>query len=626
MLFRSELLLNEAFISGESDAVFKHQNDEILAASFVIGGQAKCRVIRVNTDNYINKILLSINSIKNQPSELKRALNLIIKTISFIIIPLGLIIFLKQYFLGNITIDEALIQTVASMIGMIPEGLILLTSVALSVGSVKLSANNTLVQDLYSLEMMARTDVLCLDKTGTITNGKMYVDKIVKFKEFDEAIIASIINSLNDSNQTAKALREYYKDFDKLKIDKLIHFNPNNKYSGGYYNDSKYLIGAYEYVCDDLNNEEKTIIEKYADEGYRVITFSQDRNLLAICLIKDHIRDNAKDIIDYLYKQDVKIKIISGDNPNTLKNIAKQIKLNDIKILDCSAITDLELTNNIEEYNIFARVSPKQKQVIVKAYQELGHTVGMMGDGVNDVMALKDADFSISVISAVESARNVANVILMDDDFGHIPNIINEGRRVINNIQRTSTLFLIKTCLSVSLTILTIFIFKEYPFAPIQLTLISSVGIGIPSFILSLEPKYGIISGNFLDNILKRAVPSALAISCSAIILEILIAFNVISRDSLSSICSTITAIIVIFNIFQISKPNNLVSKSLIAFAIIAYFTAFSFFKSIFYFVDLNWTSTIITVILSITALTILKFLSNKELSTKLVNKINQWH
>lgn len=625
-ILEGELLTNESFLTGESDPVFKYLNDEILAGSFILGGKAKCQIIRVNKENSINKMLLGINARSSVKSELKRSLDLIIKTLSIIIVPLGMIIFLKQYFIHNIPFDESLIQTVASMVGMIPEGLILLTSVALSVGAIKLTRNNTLVQELYSLEMMARTDVLCLDKTGTVTDGKMEVVDIIEFKPFERDIIASIIHKLDDSNQTAVALRNYFKPINNYVFDQLIHFNPTSKSSGAYYHNDLYLLGAYEYIVDDVNEIERSKLTECAKQGNRIISISKNHELVAAILLKDTIRKNAKDIIKYLYSQNIDIKIISGDNQNTLENIARVVNLKNINTIDCHNLKDEELSTFVETHNIFARVSPSQKQLIIKALQNNKHTVGMMGDGVNDVMALNDADFSISVLSAAPSAKNVANVILMDDDFAHIPDIIKEGRRVINNIQRTSTLFLIKTCLSILLTILTIFFFKEYPFVPIQLTLISSICIGIPSFFLSLEAKYNLVEGNFLANILKRAIPSSIAIALSGIILEILISFNIVDRGYLNSIQTTITAIILIFNIIEISKPSTLLSKALVSFAIIAYFIAFSFFKSIFYFVDFDLISIFITIGLSTLSLITLRVLSLKELSSKLINIIDKFY
>lgn len=616
--------VNEALLTGESNNIIKSKGDILYAGSFVVAGNAKCRIIHVGENNYINHILNNVKKEKHQPSRLKDALNFIIKCISYIILPLGILLFSKQFFVSKLSLNDSLIQTVASMVGMIPEGLILLTSVALSIGCLKLSRNKTLVQELYSLETLARTDVLCLDKTGTLTKGEMIVEDVIKFHDFDYNIIANIYHILNDQNPTAKAIRDYFKVQDNIKLDERYEFSSKKKYCGARINQDIYKIGAYNFVVDYNNQEILQIINKYTNEGCRVLTIAKNNLIIGLILIEDVLRDNVNETIDYFKKQGVDLKVISGDDPKTVSNICFQCGIvNYDKYVDCSKLSDDEIKDKILTHTVFGRVTPDQKCLMIKILKENNHTVGMVGDGVNDVMALKEADFSISVLSGADSAKNIANVVLLDDDFSHMPMIVNEGRRVINNIQRTSTLFLSKTVLSILLTIATIFILKEYPFAPIQLTLISSLCIGLPSFVLSLEPKYEIIKGNFLANVLNKAIPLALAIIFSGLILEILVEIKIVDRNAINTMYTIITATILIFTIYSISKPLNALRIALIIFSITGIFLAYICYSSVFYFIHLNLIQMIITLILILIAIFSLKYIDKLKLAERFANKID---
>lgn len=602
IIIEGNIEVNESMLTGESDNITKHLDDEVLAGSFVTSGYSKVRVNHVGYDNYMAHILKNIKKEKRQPSVILETLDRIIKTITVIIIPLGLLIFFKQFILSSIPFDDAIIQTVASVVGMIPEGLVLLTTVALSIGCLNLSYEKTLVQEIYSLETLARVNTLCLDKTGTLTNGKMRVIETINIDSKLSSIIASIYNSLKTSNMTAKAIIDYFCDCEKIEVDEAYEFSSSKKYSGARIGDDIYKIGAYTYLLETNPNDLK-FIESYTKQGYRVLTVTKNDKLEGYIIIEDELRNNVKETVQFFNDNDVNLKIISGDDMRTVSAIAHKAGVkNTVDAIDCGNIDDDTLKEKVLTHTVFGRVTPDQKYLMIKTLKENGYTVGMVGDGVNDTMALKEADFSISFLSAADSARNIANVILMDDDFSHMPSIVKEGRRVINNINRTSTLFLSKTAMSILLTVATIFIMKEYPFAPIQLTLLSTLCIGIPSFVLSLEPDYNIVKGSFARNIISRAVPSAISIVIAGFVLEVLVGFQLIESTSINTIYSIFTLSIFISNIIYISIPINVLRASLIALGIIGFLLAYFIFADIFYFVFLTTKEILITLCLIIVA------------------------
>lgn len=628
ILLEGDLALNESLLTGEANDINKNRDDIIYAGSFVTGGHGRCRVISVGADNYINHILQKAKKEKKQPSKLRDALNFIIKSITIIIIPLGLLLFLKQYFISGIDLDEAIIQTVASMIGMIPEGLILLTSVALSVGALKLSRQNTLTQELYSLETLARTDVICFDKTGTITTGKIVVTDVIKYGEIDEDIIANIVHTLNDQNPTGAALRDYFVLQKKITITEKYPFNSKNKYSGAKIGNDTYLFGAYSYLgLEKIDPKIEADIARYTSNGYRLLALSKNRNLIAIILMRDEIRKEAKDTIAYFYAQGLSLKVISGDDAKTVAHIAKELGIkNADNPIDCQNISDEKLKEAILSSSIFGRVSPDQKSLMIETLKKSGHTVGMVGDGVNDVMALKEADCSIAMYGGADSAKNIAGIVLMDNNFAHMPHIIAEGRRVINNIQRTATLFLIKTVMSILLAILSIFILKEYPFVPIQLTLVSSFCIGMPAFVLTFEPKYEKIKGSFLANILSRAIPSAIAIVLVGLILEAIALIGFIDRANINTMYTLIMASIIIFNIYTISKPLDLLRIALLIISTIGMILAYLFMNDLFYLHHLDIIHIVIVAILALIGIMTLKYLEKLDLAQRFAGKIDEYY
>ncbi len=621
-----KVTVNESLLTGESEHIEKRVNDQLYAGSFITSGSCLMEITRVGKDNYINKILKNAKREKRQPSRLKDALDFIIKSVSLIIVPIGILIFLKQYYISGIPLDESILQTVASLVGMIPEGLILLTSVSLTLGALKLSRENTLVQEMYSLETLARCNVLCLDKTGTITNGNLKVVDVLPYSNDDISnIIANMMRQIGDDNPTANALKAYFKYYSDMPASKIETFSSSNKKSAMECNGIRYEIGAYQFLdVKPQNNIEKTIQDQ-AELGNRVLALSKNKMVIALIIIQDEIRKNAKETLAYFSKQNVELKVISGDDPITVSNILKKVDFKNSDLLvDCSKANDEDLKQLVLDHYVFGRVNPDQKRLMIETLKSHGNTVGMVGDGVNDVMALKEADFSVAMFDGAESAKNIANVILMDNDFSHMHKIVDEGRRVINNIQRTSTLFLSKTVLSILLSLLTIFFFKEYPFSPIQLTLISALCIGFPSFVLSLEPDRSIVKGNFLANVLSRAIPSALAILASIVIIELAKNNELINPLFFQSIIVFVTFIILIYVLYDISKPLNILRLSLIIIAIFGMFIAYIVKKDFFYLLELDFKHTLIIIALSLLSIVLYIIFKRLNISSKLSEKIDK--
>ena len=523
IILEGEVEVNESFITGESDVIYKRKGDTLLSGSFVVSGKCKAEVIHIGDENYTSKISSGAKYVKKVNSEIMKSLNGIIKIVSIAIVPIGILLFFNQLGLTENSFKNAVVNTVAAIIGMIPEGLVLLTSTVLAVSVIRLSKRKVLVQELYCIETLARVDTLCLDKTGTITEGRMEVNDIIeitKSKEELEEILSEIASASDDNNSTIEAIRTKYKNKQKWKVINKIPFSSQKKWSGVCFKDKgSYIIGAPEFVLREKYDEYKERIEKYSND-YRVIIVANSEGdfiekelpdkleVLGFVLISDVIRKEASKTLKYFKEQGVNIKIISGDNPITVSKIAKRADVeNSEKYINMQEIkTKEQLEKAAKEYTIFGRVTPVQKKELVQALKKEGHTVAMTGDGVNDVLALKEADCSIAMASGSDATRNVAELVLLDSNFASMPEIVLEGRRTINNIERSATLFLVKTIYASILAIIFLFVNMPYPFMPIQLTLISTVTIGIPSFVLALEPNKERIKGKFLRNVISRAL------------------------------------------------------------------------------------------------------------------------
>lgn len=523
IILEGEVEVNESFITGESDVIYKRKGDTLLSGSFVVSGKCKAEVIHIGDENYTSKISSGAKYVKKVNSEIMKSLNGIIKIVSIAIVPIGILLFFNQLGLTENSFKNAVVNTVAAIIGMIPEGLVLLTSTVLAVSVIRLSKRKVLVQELYCIETLARVDTLCLDKTGTITEGTMEVNDIIeitKSKEELEEILSEISSASDDNNSTIEAIRAKYKNKQKWKVINKVPFSSQKKWSGVCFKDKgSYIIGAPEFVLREKYDEYKERIEKYSND-YRVIIVANSEGdfiekelpdkleVLGFVLISDVIRKEASKTLKYFKEQGVNIKIISGDNPITVSKIAKRAGVeNSEKYINMQEIkTKEQLEKAAKEYTIFGRVTPVQKKELVQALKKEGHTVAMTGDGVNDVLALKEADCSIAMASGSDATRNVAELVLLDSNFASMPEIVLEGRRTINNIERSATLFLVKTIYASILAIIFLFVNMPYPFMPIQLTLISTVTIGIPSFVLALEPNKERIKGKFLRNVISRAL------------------------------------------------------------------------------------------------------------------------
>ena len=577
IILEGSVEVNESFITGESDLMSYKEGDELKSGSFVVVGKVIAKVVHVGNDNYVNVISSDAKYVKPLNSILMKSLNKIIKLVSIFIVPLGLLLFFNQYNLDK-NLEASIVNTVAALLGMIPEGLVLLTSTVLAVSVIRLAKLNVLVQELYCIEMLARVDTICLDKTGTITSGKMEVIDVIKLEDYDlNEIIGNIVNTLDSDNATSDALGNYFKKYDNYKVIKKIPFSPINKYSGVEFEEGKFLIGAPEFLC---KNKIKEVID---NQDNRTLLITKDDLPIGIIVLKDEIRKNAKKMLNYLKNQNVDIKIISGDNLKTISKIANNVGLN-VKGIDLSK----DEIDDINKYNVFARVTPIEKKKIIEQLQSNNHFVAMTGDGVNDVLALKQADCSITIKSGTDAARNVSQLVLLDDDFDAIPSIIKEGRRTINNIERSATLFLAKTTYSFLLVLIFMFVSFNYPFEPIQLTLTNFFTIGVPSFILALEPNNNRIKGNFLINVFSKSLPTSLTIVLNIIILAILGNLFKLNNNQISTLCVLMTGFTGFLLLFKICYPLNKLRFVLIVSLIIGFITTIVGFREFFSLTILN--------------------------------------
>ena len=605
--------VNESLLTGESDNLQKNEGDELFSGSFVTSGEACCQVIHVGKDNYASQITREAKEFKRHNSELRNSLNAILKTISVIIVPMGMLLFYKQYYIAGNGIRDAVVNMVAAVLGMIPEGLVLLTSVALTLGALTLTRKNTLVQELYCIETLARVDTLCLDKTGTITAGTMCVEQVQPYvegmeikapdganvsesestingaegetKELTELaaseiqgaentgltvsgaqleltmgeierVMANMMSVLKDKNATADALHKRFSRRTDMPVDHCIPFSSDRKYSGvAFKTEGTYLMGAAQFLFPDGNENLIKQCAAYGKEGLRVLVLAHSPNLnrenelpeglkpVALFMLTDIIRDNAPETLAFFKDQGVDLKVISGDDPVTVSAIAKKAGLeNADKYIDATTITTPEdMERAVAECSVFGRVTPQQKKEMVLALQKQKHTVAMTGDGVNDVLALKEADCSVVMAEGSDAAKNIANVVLMDSNFAAMPEIVNQGRRVVNNIRTAASMFLIKTIFSVLLCLITIFWGDSYPFEPIQMSLISACAVGIPTFLLAQENNFNKIESGFLRYVFMNAFPAAVTIT-GCVFTIMLVCQNVYhSNVMLSTACFLVT-------------------------------------------------------------------------------------
>lgn len=590
--------VNESLLTGEPDLIPKKAGDMLLSGSYLVSGKCTARVEHVGENNYASKLLKGSKYIKKTKSEIMTTLNKIIKIISIAILPMGALLFYRQFVSSGYDITSAIVNTTAALTGMIPEGLVLLTSSVLAVGVMRLSKHKVLVQDIYCIETLARVDTLCLDKTGTITEGTFEIENVIPQNGYTEKEITKamqmLTSVLNDNNETFKALKNYFSpNKSPSNAEKIIPFSSEKKWSGAHFkSEGTFAFGASEFVFESLPETIAEQIEKYS-ENYRVITLAHSEDnfvdeklpkgmqLMALILIKDKIRHSAEKTLNFFKKQDVDIKVISGDNPITVSKIAERVNLKNANMyVDATTLkTEKDISDAATKYTIFGRVTPNQKQQLIKALKQKGHTVAMVGDGVNDVLAMKESDCSVAMASGSDIARNVSHLVLLNSDFASMPKTVAEGRRAINNIQRSASLFLTKTIYSFLLALLFFIISAPYPFIPIQMTLISTVTIGIPSFILALEPNRERIKGNLFRNIVNKSLPAALTIICALMIcIEIYFVFH-LNLQRYALLTTTITSLIGIMLIYNISIPLNKLRKNLLWGVTVSLFAGLIYFQ-----------------------------------------------
>ena len=585
--------VNEALITGEINPITKTKGDELLSGSYVVSGQALAQVVHVGEENYTYKISKDAKYIKPIGSEIMKSLKKIIKLISYIIIPIGILFFMKQMHVSN-QIDKSIVNTVAALIAIIPDGLMLLTSTVMAISVIKLSKYNVLIQEMYCIENLARVDTICFDKTGTLTKGIMQVTKYVSFnKKNIEDIIKEICYNLDNHNATMNALIDKYGKKNNYKVLETIPFKSEKKWSGlTFENIGSYIIGAPEMITKDkkildeieqYESESRVILLAHSNEKFINQELPKNIEPLGIFLIDDIIREEAKDTINFFEENDVEVKIISGDNPKTVSKIAKKLNLSFWdKYIDTTNLSEEELKEAATKYNIFGRVTPYGKKILVNSLQEHKHTVAMTGDGVNDVLALKQADCAIAVASGTEAARNVSQLVLMDSNFNSIPKIVKEGRKTINNIERSASLFITKTLYALLLLTLFMFVDRSYPFIPIQLTLTSVFTIGIPAFILALEDNNERVKGNFLMNVTSVAFPTAITIIFNVILILITAEITNISNQDISTLAVLLLATTGFMHIYRISYPLNLVRRVLLITMITSFLIAVFGFEKLF--------------------------------------------
>lgn len=624
-----EITVNESMLTGEADGIVKKENEELLSGSFVVSGEGYARLTRVGNDSYISKLTNEAKALKKgEESEMIRSINMFVKVIGIIIIPMSVILFVQAFVFRNASFRTSITSMVASIIGLIPEGLYLLTTLALAVSMMKLAKDKVLLHDMKSIESLARVDVLCVDKTGTITKPEMTVTEIVSCDDSMNEVFTDYVMSSIDNNATAVALKKYLNDNNvvngKRTASKVYPFNSTVKYGAMAFNDDYYVLGAPEFIIKTGFNNLKDDISQYTTKGYRVIVLAKVESLtrdgvidgeilpLGFVVLANEIRDNAVETFTYFKEQGVAIKVISGDNPATVSEVARQAGIeNAEKYVDASTLTDnLMISEAIAKYTVFGRVTPKQKQQFVKALKMQGHTVAMTGDGVNDILALKDADCSVAMASGSEATAQAAQIVLLDSDFSRMPEIVLEGRRVVNNVQRSASLFLVKNLFSLLLTIFSTVLMISYPLMPSQVSLISMFTIGIPGFLLALEPNKSRIKGHFLGNVLLKALPAGLtdffAVSALVICGHV---FNIPSTD-IATASTLLIAVVGFMIMIKISHPFNKFKYGILALNIFGLIFCGLFLDNLFAMSDMSNICILLTIVFGFAAESMFRYIT----------------
>ena len=564
-----EVSVNESLLTGEADEVQKKKGNELLSGSFIISGECAAKLTKVGADSYASQLTLQAKAIKTgEQSEIIKSLNKLVKIAGFAIIPVGLLLFSRQFFINGKELLPSIQGGAAAVIGMIPEGLFLLASVALAISAMRLARNKVLVHEMKCIETLARVDVLCVDKTGTVTSPDMSVSDVIFLKDGSEENLACLVNSLSSDTSTMAALKNHFKKSTK-KADKIFGFSSEFKYSAAKIKDESFVLGAPEFVLRDDYDKYHKELEKYTKKGFRVLVFAKYQGKLdgkalnkkaeplAIITLMNPVRKNAPATFRYFAEQGVNIKVISGDNPLTVAEVARQAGIaNADKYIDARNLkTDEDYEDAVEKYTVFGRVLPEQKRYLVKALQKQGHTVAMTGDGVNDVLALKDADCSIAMASGSDAAVQAAQLVLLESDFSKMPDVVKEGRRVVNNLERSGSLFIVKNIFSFTAAVFAIILGFSYPLLPAQVSMVTMWVIGVPSFFLSQMPNTDLIKGRFITNILQKAVPGGLT-NVTVVLLTYLgcIIFGV-PEEQIFTACTLAFAIVGMIYLYTVCRP-----------------------------------------------------------------------
>ena len=637
-----EVQVNESLLTGEADEITKRKGDKLMSGSFIVSGQCHARLDKVGEDSYISKLTLQAKAMQSkEQSEMIRSLDKLVKCVGVAIIPIGIVLFSQAFFIQHDGFRESVTSMIAAVIGMIPEGLYLLASVALAVSSIRLAQKKVLLHDMKCIETLARVDVLCVDKTGTITENTMKVQKLIKTDEYDEKekgglslLVGDFAAAMTNDNITMAALKEYFTKASGKKGLSKTGFSSATKYSSVTFEDGAYVLGAPEFVLKEKYDDYAEEITEYASTGSRVLAFGiYDGEVdgkplthgilpFGFVLLANPIREAAKETFEYFAEQGVEVKVISGDNPVTVSNVAKQAGIkNADRYVDASEFEDEQsmrkaLLNN----TVFGRVTPSQKRKFVRILKEAGHTVAMTGDGVNDVLALKDADCSIAMASGSDAAAQASQLVLLESDFSCMPEVVLEGRRVVNNIQRSASLFLVKNIFSFLLSVASVVFMFTYPLEPSQVSLISMFTIGVPAFFLALEPNKNMIKGHFLTNVLLKALPAALTDALAVAALVIFGRTFDVSSTDISTAVTMLLAIVGFMILYKISAPMNKIRFSIVSGCIAGLLFCSIFLKDLFAITSMTKECIMLFVVFAIATEPVLRYL------TTLVEKVKYYY
>ena len=627
-----EVRVNESLLTGESDEITKRRGDTLLSGSFIVSGKCHARLTSVGEDSYISRLTLEAGAMpEGEQSEMMRSLDRLVKVVGIALIPIGIVLFVQGFFFNGESFRESIVSMVAAVIGMIPEGLYLLASVAMVVSAMRLAKKRVLLHDMKSIETLARVDVLCVDKTGTITENSMCVNKVVRAKGYEEEtmppleeMIGDFVKEMEADNATMAALKEFFKENSGKKPDKVIPFSSTVKYSGVIYGEDAYVLGAPEFVLRKMFSEHQDKINQFAEKGYRVLVFAKydgipdgkaltgEANPLGYILLLNKVRKEAPSTFAFFEQQGVEIKVISGDNPLTVSETAKQAGIrNAERYIDARELkTEEELEEAARNYTIFGRVVPEQKRQLVHALKRQGRTVAMTGDGVNDVLALKDADCSVAMASGSDAAAQASQVVLLESDFSKMPEVVLEGRRVVNNIQRSASLFLVKNIFSFLLSLFSLAFMITYPLEPSQVSLITMYTIGIPAFFLALQPNKDIIRGHFLTNVVLKALPAGLT---DVIAVGALVVFGQtfdVPASDISTAATMLLAIVGFMILYRICQPMNLFRRVIWIGCVVGMLGCSIFLPDLFAITGMSTKCIMLFVVFSIATEPVLRYLT----------------